>query len=138
MKFSGSLDTNAILRLLINDIPRQHEAVKALLAKTSDQFAVADIAIIELVFVLERHYGFSRLQAKEAIIGFMQLKEVNCNRTLFEKALSLYLNHPALLFEDCCLSIYATLNEAEPLWTFDKKLATQTMSARLIANAPPL
>lgn len=133
MKLIGSLDTNALLRLLINDIPPQHEAVKALLVKASGQLAVADTAIIELVFVLERYYGFSRQQAKEAVIGLMQLKEINCNRTLFEKALPIYLSHPALSFEDCCLSAYATLNEAEPLWTFDKKLATQAASAKLIA-----
>ncbi|MES2971673.1 MAG: PIN domain-containing protein [Patescibacteria group bacterium] len=132
MTFSGSLDTNAVLRLLINDIPPQHEAVKALLTKASKQLAVADTAIIELVFVLERYYGFSRQQTKEAVIGLMQLRGINCNRTLFEKALSIYLNHPALSFEDCCLSTYATLNEAEPLWTFDKKLATQTANAKLI------
>lgn len=134
MKFSGSLDTNAILRLLINDIPQQHEAVKALLTKASSQLAVADTAIIELVFVLERYYGFSRQQANEAVIGLMQLKEISCNRILFEKALPIYLNHAALSFEDCCLSTCATLNEAEPLWTFDKKLAAQATAAKLIAD----
>jgi predicted nucleic-acid-binding protein len=133
MKFGGSLDTNAILRLLINDLPQQHKAVKALLTKTSGQLAVADTAIIELVFVLERYYGFSRQQANEAVVGLMQLKEINCNRMLFEKALPIYLNHTALSFEDCCLSTYAMLNEAEPLWTFDKKLAAQATSAQLIA-----
>lgn len=132
MKFSGSLDTNAILRLLINDIPEQHEAVKNLLKKASDQFAIADIAIIELVFVLERHYGFTREQVKEAVTGLMQLKEIACNRNLFEKALVIFQSHSALSFEDCCLSTYATLNEAEPLWTFDKKLAIQSSGARLI------
>lgn len=133
MKFSGSLDTNALLRLLLNDIPRQHVAVKKLLTQATTKLSVADIAIIELVFVLEIYYGFSRQQAKEAAVGLMQLKEINCNRVLFEKALSIYLNHAALSFEDCCLSTYATLNEAEPLWTFDKKLATQATSAKLIA-----
>lgn len=133
MKFSGSLDTNAILRLLINDIPQQHEAVKELLTKANGQLAVADTAIIELVFVLERYYGFSRQQTNEAISGFIQLKEINCNRTLFENALLIYLDCSALSFEDCCLSTYAKLNEAEPLWTFDKKLATQATSAKLIA-----
>lgn len=132
MKSSGSLDTNAILRLLINDVPKQYEAVKELLVTADGQFAVADMAIIELVFVLERYYGFSRQQANEAVLGLMQLKEINCNRGLFENALPMYLNHPALSFEDCCLSTYAKLNNAEPLWTFDKKLAAQSMSAKAI------
>jgi len=133
VKFSGSLDTNAMLRLLINDIPSQHEAVKELLAKVNSQLVVADTAIIELVFVLERYYGFSRQQVTEATTGVMQLKEINSNRTLFEKALPMYVNHPALSFEDCCLSAYAALNEAEPLWTFDKKLASQSTNAKLLA-----
>lgn len=132
INFDGSLDTNAILRLLINDIPEQHNAVRILLSKTRSQFAIADTAIIELVFVLERHYGFSRHQIHEAVGGLMQLKEINCNRILFEKALPVYANHSALSFEDCCLSTYATLNSAEPLWTFDKKLANHAVNAKLI------
>lgn len=132
MKFSGSLDTNALLRLLLRDVPKQHEATKVLLSTADGQLAVADTAIIELVFVLGRHYGFSRQQVKEAVTGLMQLKEINCNQALFERALAMYLSHPALSFEDCCLTTYATLNEAEPLWTFDKKLANQTASAKLI------
>lgn len=132
MRFSGSLDTNALLRLLLNDVPEQHEATKKLLREANGQLAIADIAVIELVFVLERHYGFSRQQVAEAVTGLMLLREINCNRILFEKALPTYVSHPALSFEDCCLSTYAMLNQAEPLWTFDKKLATQAGSAKLI------
>lgn len=133
MSFSGSLDTNALLRLLLNDIADQHEAIKKLLREANGQLAVADIAVIELVFVLERHYSFSRQQVSEAVTGLMLLRKINCNRTLFEKALPTYVSHSALSFEDCCLSTYATLNQAEPLWTFDKKLATQAGGAKLIA-----
>lgn len=133
MRLSGSLDTNALLRLLLNDVTKQHDAVKKLLYGATSQFAVADIAVIELVFVLERHYGFSRQQVTEAITGLMLLREINCNRTLFEKALPVYASHPALSFEDCCLSAYAIVNRADPLWTFDKKLAAQADSVKLIA-----
>ncbi len=133
MRFGGSLDTNALLRLLLNDVAEQHKAIKKLLREAKGQLAVADIAIIELVFVLERYYGFSRQQVSEAVTGLMLLREINCNRPLFEKTLPIYISHSALSFEDCCLSTYAILNQAEPLWTFDKKLATQANSAKLIA-----
>ncbi len=131
-KLTGSFDTNVLLRLLLNDIPEQRIAIKKLLSHAVNQFAVADTVIIELVFVLDRHYGFSRLQITEAVDGLMKLREINCNRTLFERALPLYIDHPSLSFEDCCLAIYAQLNDAEPLWTFDKKLANQAPSAKLI------
>jgi predicted nucleic-acid-binding protein len=133
-RFSGSLDTNAVLRLLLNDIPEQHATVKKLLKEVSGQFAIADTAIIELVFVLDRYYGFNRSQTAEALDGLMRLKEINCNRVLFEKALPLYIDHGSLSFEDCCLAIYAQLNDAEPLWTFDKKLTTQAPGAKLISS----
>lgn len=129
---SGSLDTNVLLRLLLNDIPDQHNAVKGLLTESTGQFSIADTAIIELVFALRRYYDFTRQQVTEAVTGLVQLREINCNRILFERALSTYLEHPALSFEDACLAMYATLNNAEPLWTFDKKLANQVSSAEFV------
>ena len=129
---NGSLDTNVLLRLLLNDIPGQHVSVKTLLAQASGGFSIADTAIIELVFALQRHYGFTRPQVSEAVLGLMQLSTINCNRDLFEKVLPIFLEHTALSFEDCCLVTYASLNDAEPLWTFDKKLANQATSARLV------
>jgi predicted nucleic-acid-binding protein len=133
MAFLGSLDANVILRLLLQDVPTQHQAATKLLLSGRGQFAVADTAIIEVVFVLERNYGFTRAQVSEAIKGLMALPQINCNRTLFVKALPLFEEHSGLSFEDCCLAIYAELNDATTLWTFDKKLASQAPAAQLLA-----
>jgi predicted nucleic-acid-binding protein len=130
---SGSFDTNAILRLLLNDIPDQHNAVKTLIDQAdNDQFYIADTAIIELVFVLHRYYNFRRSQISEALMGFMKLKEISCNRLLFERLLPTFVEHAALSFEDCYLTVHAELNNVAPLWTFDKKLASQAANAKLI------
>jgi len=129
---SGSIDTNILLRLLLNDVPEQHIAAKELFRHFPNPVAVADTAVIELVFVLERHYSFSRLQIAEAIDGLIRLKEISCNRVLLENALPLFIEHSGLSFEDCCLSTYAKLIQAEPLWTFDKKLAKQAPNAKLV------
>jgi predicted nucleic-acid-binding protein len=130
--FSGSLDANVLLRLLLNDISDQHQAVLRLLGTARGQFAVADIAVVEVAFVLERYYEFSRVAIAEAIDGIMSLAEINCNRTLFKKALPLFAKHPGLSFEDCCLAIYAELNDAKPLWTFDRKLANQAANVKIV------
>ncbi len=52
---------------------------------------------------------------------------------MIAKALKIYVIQPVLSFEDCCLSVYAELNDASPLYTFDKKLARQLSQARIIA-----
>lgn len=131
--YSGSFDTNVLLRLLLNDIPEQHAATKKLLHQATKQFSIADTAIIELVFVLDRYYGLSRLEITEAVEGLMNLKEINCNRALFKRAMLIYVKRSGLSFEDCCLSVYAQLNSAEPLWTFNKKLANQAPNTKLVS-----
>lgn len=129
---AGSLDTNVLLRLLLNDVPAQHKAALNLFNDTQGQLHVADTAIIEVVFVLSRAYKFTRPQVLEAIDGVMKLAKLSLNRMLFENALPVFMSHPSLSFEDCCLATYANLNNAEPLWTFDKKLASQTQVAKLV------
>lgn len=129
---SGSLDANVVLRLLLNDVPDQHAAAVTLVESSNASFAVSDIAVIEVVFALCRHYEFSRAAAAEAIEGLLSLSQIDCNRVMFKRALPFFTDHPKLSFEDCCLATYAELSNAEPLWTFDRKLAGQAHSARLI------
>lgn len=131
------MDTNVLLRLLLKDLPEQHQAVVALLHDVSGPFEVADTAIIEIVFVLERNYGFTRAAIAEDVGSLIALPKLNCNRVLFERAFPLFIAHPSLSFEDCCLSGYAELQAATPLWTFDKKLASQAASAQLVPTKQP-
>ncbi|MEU4342428.1 PIN domain-containing protein [Nocardia sp. NPDC023852] len=129
---AGSLDANVVLRLLLNDVPDQHAAVVNLLAGADAPFAVADTAVIEVVFALCRYYEFGREAVAEAIEGLMSLTEIDGNRALYAQALPLFVAHPKLSFEDCCLATYAELSNAKPLWTFDKKLAAQADSVRIV------
>ena len=129
---SGSLDANVLLRLLLNDVDSQHQAAVKLLQKPDAQFAVADTAFIEIVFVLERNYGFTRSQIVEAVEGLAAVQQLNCDRELLQHALPIFKAHSSLSFEDCCLTTYAKLSMAEPLWTFDQKLAKQLATAKLL------
>lgn len=134
-KFAGSLDANVLLRLVLNDIPDQHEAAVSLLESSRYQFAVADTAFIELVFALEQHYQFKRPAIQEAVEALLALPVINANRTLMEAVLPLFVKLHSLSFEDCCLQVYADLNHALPLWTFDKKLAAKAPEAKQINGA---
>lgn len=130
---AGSLDTNILLRWLLKDVPQHYQQAIHLLNDTPGQLVVADTAIIEMVFVLESYYELSRPQIAEAVQAVMIVNTINCNRPLFTRVLPIYVKHPSLSFADCCLAVYAELNEAEPLWTFDKKLAKQFTNTKLLA-----
>lgn len=134
MSKAGSLDANILLRMLLGDVPAQSQAVKKLYVEAVGSFDVADTALIEIAFVLSRPpYDFSRQLIGEAFRDIMDMPKLNCNRQLFDRVLPSFVSHPALSFEDCCLAVYAELNSAEPLWTFDKKLAKQAKQAELLA-----
>ena len=132
MPGAGSFDANVLLRLLLDDVPNQHTAAVRLMESSETSFLVADVAIIEVVLALCRYYEFSRDAAAEAITGLMAQPKIDCSRALFTSALRLFTGHPKLSFEDCYLATYAELFDAQPLWTFDKKLASQAPSARLV------
>ena len=57
-----SVDTNVLVRFLVNDDPEQAEAARALLQSVTAEkpaFACREV-VVELVWVLERAYGYSR------------------------------------------------------------------------------
>jgi predicted nucleic-acid-binding protein len=119
---TGSLDTNALLRLALEDLPEQTAAIEKLLS-TGTTFEIADAALFEMVYVLERVYRLPRLEVVENMLSIVRNKQFNCNRKLFELALPAYLEHPKLSIVDCALTQYAELNNASPLYTFDTVLA---------------
>jgi predicted nucleic-acid-binding protein len=118
-----SLDTNTLLRLLLADVPKQATAVEELLTNPSQRFAVADMVFAEIVWVLQgTAYGYDRPRIAANLESISAIRNISCNRAMLGKAIPLYLSHPKISFIDACLSVYAELNEATPLLTFDKKL----------------
>jgi predicted nucleic acid-binding protein len=126
-----SLDTNILIRLILNDIPEQRKIALKLLEKPNTRYNVADLALHEVAYVINGETKGDRKEVSKAIRLILALPNVNCNRVLFSVALPIYESHPSLSFNDCCLATYAAIDQAEPLWTFDKKLATQSPTAKL-------
>jgi predicted nucleic acid-binding protein len=127
-----SLDTNVVLRLLLADTPDQHQKAVALIGDDSRCFYVSDIALSELAYALETHYRFSRKQVQLAFADLTANDNIICNAALNE-ALPFYVSHPKLSFQDCLLAQIAQTAGHVPFWTFDRKLANQHASARLLA-----
>lgn len=126
-----SLDTNTILRLMLDDVPKQRMKVVELLCRPYVAYHISDLAITEAVYVLQR-YGKTREEIVGYLEGLMKRMNLNVNHALFDRVLPMYLQYPKLSFNDCCLAGYAALNEAEPLWTFDRDLAMQSGTAKMV------
>ena len=128
---NGSVDTNILLRLVVGDVSSQFTTAKKLIENGT--YHVADIAIIEVIFALDRYYNVPRQQIAEVVFALAARPNLVLNRALFMAAIPNYIKHPRLSIEDCCLAEYARLNSALPLWTFDKKLAGQVVGCKELA-----
>jgi len=118
---AASLDTNTLLRLVLGDLPEQTELVEELI-KRSPALHVADVAIIEMVFVLEKMYSFSRTDVATSVQAIIRHPKIVSNRKLFELVLPDYVGNSKLSIIDCAIIQYALVNDATPLYTFDRAL----------------
>ena len=126
-----SLDANCLLRWLLDDIPEQTVQVTALV-NSGESVYVADVALIETVFVLEKLKKISRETIAKAVNAVIRKDTILCNRDLMMEVLPVYTGHPKLSFVDCYLEVLSRRTGNAPLLTFDRKLANQLSGAQLL------
>lgn len=122
-RVSGSLDTNVLLRFVLNDVPAHTRAVETLLKK-GGMYHVEDIALVEMVFVLEKLYRMPRDVVVDNVLAIINHEQIACTKRVFEVSLPVYMAQPSLSFVDCLLLAYARVTKRTPLYTFDKALIT--------------
>lgn len=121
LNYQGALDTNALLRLLLNDLPKQCDAVKNLLAEAAGPYHVNPLVLAEVVFILQGK-GYSRSDIAQNLKVLAGISLLYFDRSAFLPSLELYQKYPALSFVDCYSLCEAQSNDALPLYTFDKDL----------------
>lgn len=118
------LDTNAFLRLFLNDIPRQAELVENLLKKAKNAEIIIylpQIIIFEIAYALDKYYNFPKdevIQKLKSIIISPYLKIQN--REVFKETIKTH-NNQTISLSDCFILQFADYKDCE-LFTFDKKL----------------
>lgn len=118
------VDTNLLLDWLLDRDPKRTALIDRLILD-SKQLIIVDAILVELAFALEKFYELPRVLVSDNLNKVIEEPTFNCNKVLFRRALSEYINHPSWSFLDCCLLNYAELQNALPVWTFDKKLISQ-------------
>jgi len=118
-----SLDTNIVLRFLLDDVPEQSQKATKLIASNAVVY-VTDVVVIEIVYVLEKVFEVSRNDIHDLVLGFLDFSNVVHNPRFLIDAVELYAAHPSLSIVDCyaCEEAKSYNNE---LVTLDKRLITQ-------------
>lgn len=131
MPLVSSLDTNILMRYIWNDVPSQCAKVKKLLADSSQTFRISDMVIAEVVHNLQS-WKIRRSSIAGVVRDIFTIPSVLPNKYITETVLPFYESHPALSFVDCYAAFEAEKAQAEPLYTFDRKLVAQHASAKLL------
>lgn len=131
-----ALDTNILVRYLVNDDARQAEAARGLLAKLTAErpgFVCREVSV-ELAWVLDRAYGFSRHRIAtvfEELVATEELRFETADDVI--RAADAYRRGGAEL-SDQMIAAAARRSGAGVLYTFDRR-AAQLHGAVLLADA---
>jgi predicted nucleic acid-binding protein len=90
------LDTNILLRHLLQDHPEQSPRCTAYLARIERgeiRVRISDTVIFETVFVLERHYGIAKAAIRENVLPLLQLAGIVLpGKRRFHRVFDLYVD----------------------------------------------
>jgi predicted nucleic-acid-binding protein len=134
-----ALDTNVLIRYVVQDDDAQLGAAKRLIRKCVEEgrplFVPVTVAL-ELEWVLRSNFGYAKDQVMGVMSSLFSAAELNFeSERALEVALQLYREGSAD-FADCLHIALVTQAGEVPLWTFDKG-AAKVGGAQLIGRARP-
>src|SRR5579884_890782 len=95
----NSLDTNVVLRYLLNDITEQTEKARKVI--TNSACYITDVVAAEIIFVLERVIEVDRQDIGRLIKAFLSLPNMVYNDYFLDQAVDLYSAQKNLSIVDC-------------------------------------
>ena len=120
-----AVDTNVLVRYLVRDDPVQAEAARALLQSVTAEkpaFACREV-VVELVWVLERAYGYSRHRIATILEELVATEGLVVEAAQDVAQAAFRYRSEAAGFSDLMVLAAATGIGAVPLYTFDRKAA---------------
>ena len=119
------LDTNVVLRLLLEDDPEQTTRARAVVRRESavQKCWINRVVLCEVVWVLESAYRYRREQIGDAVQALLLSDDLTLEqRDVIRSALYAFRTSRAD-FSDCLLGMSNGLHGCERTLTFDQKAA---------------
>ncbi len=114
------LDTNLIIRFLVNDDPRKVSRVEKLLVDKNNTNILLDTIVAEIIWVLNSYYSLKKTEVVEKIRALIHVDTIECNEVLINKALAFWEGNN-ISYIDSYLVAVANLGNI-PLFSYDDKL----------------
>ncbi len=124
------IDTNLLLRFLLNDMPSQAQAVSNLLQNPPGVLIVTDVAFAELAWVLVSFYQFPKDEIIEKLYSILNMDILSLNKSLLSKTLKIYRDnqidyidayHAAVVSQDSLASIYSYDRDFDKISTIKRQ-----------------
>jgi len=132
-----ALDTNVLVRYIVQDDATQFAAAKRLVARCVSEGATLFIpvtVVLELEWVLRSNFGFGKEDVLRTLSSLLSAAELSFeSERALEVATQLFREGSAD-FADCLHIALAAQAGEQPLWTFDKG-AAKVSGARLLSKA---
>lgn len=119
------LDTNILVRFLVQDDPSQSAAARSLLDRCSARepgFVCREV-LVELVWVLERAYGHTAPSISTALIGLLEAEELVLEDADDVATAAVAYGSGIADFADHMIAAASVRAGCDTLYTFDRKAA---------------
>jgi uncharacterized protein len=118
------LDTNIILRHILDDVPNQSPQAHALflhIEKGERQVRVTDTVVFEAAYTLERFYRAPRREIAKNLLDLLRLPGVVLpGKRFYRQVFELYVGHARLSFADCYHAVMVKRYRLDSVLSFDR------------------
>ncbi|MHB8362297.1 MAG: PIN domain-containing protein [Patescibacteria group bacterium] len=125
------LDTNIIIRFLVNDDLKKVDRIVNLLKDKTSKNILLDTIIAEIIWVLLSYYSLDKKEIIEKLRALIHVHTIECNELLIERALAVWGANNISYIDAYIISV-AELDNIN-LISYDKKL---TEVSKTISREP--
>ncbi|SRR5258708_20227021 len=116
------IDTNLIIRFLVNDEPEKVSRVEKLLRDKNNKNILLDTVVAEIIWVLQSYYSLNKEEVIEKVKALIHVDSIDCNAFLLNRAFSIWEENN-ISYIDAYLAAVAELG-GMTLYSYDRRLTS--------------